>query len=67
LADTVKQPDNRKHLCNYCYAKKGWDEALPTGYEDLRMIRDVTTRMKRLGHPILTNAERRGSHADDTS
>jgi hypothetical protein len=67
LADTVEQPDSREYLCNDCYTKNDWDEVMPTGYEDLRTIRDITTRMKHLGHPAITIAERRGSPVDEPS
>jgi hypothetical protein len=67
LADTVKQHGSHEYLCNDCYTKNDWDEVMPTGYEDLRTIKDITTRMKHLGHPAPTNAEGCGSPADEAS
>ncbi|KEQ61704.1 uncharacterized protein M437DRAFT_51702, partial [Aureobasidium melanogenum CBS 110374] len=40
--------DNEPHLCNGCYARRGWTDAMPTGYEDCRSARDVAARKQQL-------------------
>lgn len=40
--------DNEHHLCNGCYAGKGWTDAMPTGYEDCRSLKDLAARKQQL-------------------
>lgn len=40
--------DNGHHLCCGCYAKRGWTDVMPTGYENCRSLKDIAARMQHL-------------------
>lgn len=36
------------HICHHCYTKPDWSEIMPTGYEDVRTMKDLKARKKQL-------------------
>ncbi|CAD0091890.1 unnamed protein product [Aureobasidium vineae] len=45
----IAQPD--LYSCHRCYARQGTETCLPTGYEDIRGIKELAARKKQLEQP----------------
>lgn len=47
-SNSYDESDSHEYLCGACYSQRGWNEAMPAGYEDIRHLKDLVKRKKQL-------------------
>jgi len=47
-SNSYDESDSHEYLCGACYSQRGWNEAMPAGYEDIRRLKDLVKRKKQL-------------------